>query len=152
MSLSYINLKAIDRCSAVFNECKAIEDNINHELRPIEEVIENMVAKTTNILNQVSSGPVTQMKRIQGVMIITIAIDTCTEKIEILERALTMVKSNMLKLVTLQNLDISPEVMDLIVKTSKNVNMISKNIHEDMVETASARGFYVRARTMVDSK
>lgn len=152
MSLTTINLSAMAKCSSIFNECKLAEDSLNRELRPVEEAIHNMAEKVSNAVDRASNPAVPHMKKIQSVMIITIAVDTCSEKILKLEQTLSVIKSQSAKLIAIQNLDISAEVLQLIVNTCANINMICDNIREDMLETATTRSLYVRARNTVRAK
>lgn len=152
MSLSTANLYAMNQCAVLFNACKNAEDCSNLELQPVEQVLQSMKIKTTNIVTQISSGSPTRMTMIRGSMIVNSAIGTCDEKLSKLKQVADVVSKKSLKLMALQNLDISEDVLDLVFKTCKSVDTIRYNINQDTAETKSLRAFYARALGSINTK
>lgn len=117
-----LTIQVIDVCNTLFEKCKHIESRLIQEVRPIEEAIH----KATNC---------TQM-----------IIDICTEKITKLEDAISDIEINIIRLMTIQNLDVSSEMIELIISTITDIRLLQNNIREDLLETATERGVHIRAR------
>lgn len=152
MQLNMNNLQIVDICTTTFNTCQSIENTFNREVRPIEETIHKMVDKTTSIVKSVAAGKLSSMKLIRGVLVINAAINTCTEKITMAEKAIGDIEKNINKLIHIQSFDVSQEMIEFIVSTIKNIRFIQNNIREDLIETATERGYHVRARNLINAK